>query len=274
MKAHAVKPVLLAAALAALAAASAAAQTAELNAAYRTARAAASSPKPAAAPASCDDAKELETSFELQFAPANGGAKLRLRFQYAGCDWEPRNDYLPPYTQRSYEAQDGYGLTIVTNDGASASEVLLSKGKDWIGDLGSPDNAALVSGDPLTLDAADHEISNQKTGRAVLRDAAKPLYPQLKSCEAADWSRTGTSAPSRADGEPALGYAGPGPSLVLLTKTAAYYYHEDCDICAEVTKCELPSGALSSAVVAHSVDCADMKKLSTDAVYDACADGR
>ncbi len=110
-------------------------------------------------------------------------------------------------------------------------------------------------------------------GRAVLRDSAKPLYPQLKACESADWSGAALSAPRRdADGGLATGYSGPAPSLVLLTKTAAYYYREDCDICAEVTRCDLSTGRLSSVVAAHSVDCADMKPYRRDALFDACPD--
>jgi hypothetical protein len=144
-----------------------------------------------------------------------------------------------------------------------------------VGKLESFTVAALASGDPQSDDLKDHEQWQKLNGRAVLRNAAKPLYPQLKACESADWSKTGTSAPSRDGGKPALGWDGrSGPSLVLLTKTAAFYYHEDCDICAEVTRCELSTGALSSAKAAHSVDCADMKAFTKDAVYDACADAR
>jgi len=40
---------------------------------------------------------------------------------------------------------------------------------------------------------------------------------------------------------------------VLLTATDAYYYHEPCDICADVTKCALQSGALRTTIAAHVV---------------------
>jgi hypothetical protein len=281
------KALLIALACAALAAGSAAAQT-ELGDAFDAARAAvAAAPKtpaapasavasaPAAAVASCDDAKELETSFELTVAAPNGGDALDLKFQYAGCDWAPRNDYLPPYTERAYKAQDGYGLTIVTNDGEGVSEVLLSKGKDWVGRLGAPANAAMASGDPVAIDLADFQDYKKPHSKATLRDSAKPYFPQLKACEAsAAWGTSGTFGPSRdASGKPTMGWDGRGyASLVLLTKTAAYYYHEDCDICAEVTRCDLTSGALTSAVRAHSVDCSDMKKYRSEAdvVYDSC----
>lgn len=271
----------------ALVALPAAAQVVDLSAAYEAAKAAtpakslktaAQAPAAAAAksaPSSCEDAKELETPLEFTLKYADGRNPLELRFEYAGCDWAPRNDYLPPYTERAYKAKDGYGLTIVTDDGKSASEVLFSKDAKWVGNFGAYDNAALVSGDPVIVNAADHEDSNKILGAASIRNAAKPLYPQLAGCEAADWSKAGaTGAPVRANGKPALGYDNyrGAPSLVLLTKTAAFYYHEDCDICAEVTRCDLTTHALTSAVVAHSVDCADMKKYRSEpgVVYDSC----
>lgn len=255
-------PVLFCAALAA----SAAAQDAALNDAFAAARRAAAATRTSlpAAPASCDDAKELETPFTLDFTPVDGGPKVSLRFTYAGCSWTPRNDYLPPYTERDYSAPGGYGLTLLTNDGEGRSEVLYSKGSAWLGRFGTQDNSALTSGNPVSITVTE--------GRAVLRDAAKPLYPQLKACESADWSAAALSAPRRdADGGLPTGYSGPVPSLVLLTKTAAYYYHEDCDICAAVTRCDLSTGALSSVIAAHSVDCSDMKPYRRDALFDSCA---
>ena len=263
----------------------------ELRAAFDAARAAARSSvaKPAApskgavavsAPTTCDDAKELETPLEIVVTPAQGYPVSETRYEYVGCEWAPRNDYLPPYTTRSYRSKDGAGLTVVTDEGSALSVVLLSEGKNWSARVGVPSknmlvgNEALASGDPVSaavVDAADDRVGR---GSATIRNAAKPLFPQLKACEAADWSRAAASAPVRSNGKPAMGWEGRmGPSLVLLTKTAAYYYHEDCDICAEVTRCELSSGALSSAAVAHSVDCGDLKKQRSEpgVTYDACA---
>jgi hypothetical protein len=259
----------------------------ELSAAYEAAKAAtpaksvktaAQAPVAAAAksvPSSCEDAKELETPLEFTLKYADGRNPLELRFEYAGCDWAPRNDYLPPYTEREYKAKDGYGLTIVTDEGKSASEVLFSKDAKWVGNFGAYDNAAIVSGDPVVVNAADHEDSNKILGKATVRNAAKPLYPQLQGCEAADWSKaSATGAPARTNGKPATGYDNyrGAPTLVLLTKTAAFYYHEDCDICAEVTRCDLTTHALTSAAVGHSVDCTDMKKYRSEpgVVYDSC----
>jgi hypothetical protein len=286
--------ILLIAAAFALLAGSAAAQS-ELSAAYDAARAAAAakpapSAKPAASPATaasskpttCDEAKELETALEITLTPAMGYPVSETRYEYVGCDWAPRNDYLPPYTTRSYLAQNGVGLTVVTDEGSALSVVLLSEGTKWTSRVGVPSknmlvgNEALASGDPVSaavVDAADGRIGR---GSAVIRNAAKPMYPQLKACETADWSRAAASAPTRANGKPAVGWDGRGiTSLVLLTKTAAYYYHEDCDICAEVTRCELSNGLLSSAAVAHSVDCGDLKKQRSESgvVYDACTVG-
>lgn len=273
------KTLLLAAAFAAFSAAPSLAQTvapepaATLSAALDAARAAVAA-SPAKPIPSCADAKELETPFELTIDFADGRPALDLSFEYAGCEEVGRNDYLPPYTERSYKGADGYGLTIVTNEGESRSDVLASKGKDWIGQFGSIANETLLSGNPIAAgDVRVKEASAERKGKAVLRDAAKPLYPQLKKCEAADWSKAATAAPARDGGKPASGWEGRGgPSLVLLTKTAAFYYHEDCDICAEITKCELSSGALSSVVVAHSADCSDLKKYRSEPgiVFDAC----
>ena len=267
------KTILIAAAFAALAAGSSAAQTADLSAALDEARAAVAA-SPAKPIPSCSDAKELETPFELTIAFADGRKPLELSFEYAGCEEEGRNDYLPPYTTRSYKGADGYGLTIVTNEGEAQSDVLASKGKDWIGQFGTISNETLLSGNPIAAgEVAVKDAAAERKGKAVLRDAAKPLYPRLKKCEAADWSKAAVGAPAREGGKPASGWEGRmGPSLVLLTKTAAFYYHEDCDICAEITKCELSSGALSSVVVAHSADCSDLKKYRSEPgiVFDAC----
>jgi hypothetical protein len=112
---------------------------------------------------------------------------------------------------------------------------------------------------------------------AVAASSAKPVYPQLLKCEAADWSKaSGSGAPARSGGKPETGFGRGGPSLVLLTKTSAFYYHEDCDICAEITKCELGTGALSSVAVAHVLDCSDIKSYRSEPgiVFDACADGQ
>lgn len=71
-------------------------------------------------------------------------------------------------------------------------------------------------------------------------------FPQLRACEAA-----AAKAPT---------YYG-GWSLWLLTDAAAYYYHEDCDICAAVDRCELLTGAMTEWKSAHSVSCGEAAPL-------------
>jgi hypothetical protein len=69
-------------------------------------------------------------------------------------------------------------------------------------------------------------------------------------------------------------YTGFQPNgLVLLTTTDAYFYSEPCDICAELTRCSLKDGKLSTQIAAHSVSCADVAPLTKGAtiVFNACA---
>lgn len=110
---------------------------------------------------------------------------------------------------------------------------------------------------------------------------ADEAYTALKRCQAA-FQAAGANALFDAQGAPAKGFeAGrymggyPGGSgLVLLTTTDAYVYHEDCDICAEVTKCSLKDGKVTSFKAAHSVNCSDLApeiaKKGTVVVFNAC----
>ena len=45
-----------------------------------------------------------------------------------------------------------------------------------------------------------------------------------------------------------------------MTKTKAYYYYEDCDICAELDSCDLQSHVIKEEIVAHSVDCSETNR--------------
>ncbi|MFI5344860.1 MAG: hypothetical protein ACHQ51_00650 [Elusimicrobiota bacterium] len=229
-----------------------------------------------ATPNSCADAQELETSFEVTVSFANGTPARELEFRYAGCSEEGRNDYLPPYTERLYKGADGYELVVITNDAADESEVLLSKGKDWVGRFGAISNVGLAGGDPQIAGGVTVQESwGTVAGKATIRNSAKPQYAQLQACEAGDWSKTGTSAPARdAANKPATGWDGRGgPSLVLLTKSAAYYYYESCDICADIARCELTTGKVTEFAAAHSLGCGDLKtpRSQPDIVFDACA---
>jgi hypothetical protein len=248
-------------------------QAGEAVAAQRAAATTAAAPAAPKAPPSCSDARELETPFEATLSYADGRKPLVLRFEYAGCREEGRNDYLPPYTERDYRGPDGYGLTVVTNDGEPSSEVLLSQGRDWAGDFGKLENAKLVSGDPLSAgDASLKEGAAAAKVKVSLRGAAKPLYAQALACEAALQKQVGS--PLRdAQGRPNTGFASYGASLVLLTATDAYYYHEDCDICAALDRCALKTAEVTNVITANSVSCGDVEASAKgqQVVYDACA---
>jgi hypothetical protein len=213
---------------------------------------------PAAKSQSCPDAKELETSFVLIVAGRE------LPFTYAGCDQEERNDYLAPYTERSYKGLDGFGLTIVTKNGwepggnydGTTSEVLVSKGKDWVASSGEIANAKLVSGQ--TVDVGTFKVH-------MAGD-----YPQTRVCDQGIKKLAGYS-PRDSQGKVAVGF-NTYPSLVLLNDSQAYYYHEDCDICAELDVCDLKTGQTRAALVEHSVSCSDMDPYRQERgeVYSAC----
>lgn len=221
-------------------------------------------------PASCADAKELETSYDVRLIDASGH-KIDLRFEYAGCDEEPRNDYLPPYTERSYKAADGYGLTITTNEGEEGSDVLLSRGTAWIGRFGYQKNAKVVSGEEIaTNDVVIAQGRDQVKYGAILR-ATYGVFAQTKICDEGIKKLAGSS-PRGSDGKVSTGFSRGGPSLVLLNNAKAYYYHEDCDICAELDVCDLTTGATGAVITAHSVSCSDMNPYRQERgeIYSAC----
>lgn len=186
-------------------------------------------------PASCGEpgAALEKTTFELS-AP---GAKAPIRLIYAGCREEGRNDLISGFTERTYKGTDGYYLTLVTahGDGAyngggdpSVSEVFVSKGNDWVARMGYQNNAVLAS-----------------NARAV--DGGYTL-------------KTAKALPSTAKCDASLPKPVYGPNqLWLLTPTKAFYYHEDCDICAELDSCDLKTGALKEEITAHMVSCEDAK---------------
>ena len=67
------------------------------------------------------------------------------------------------------------------------------------------------------------------------------------------------------------GFSRDGLSLVLLTTTDAFFYHEDCDICAAVERCSLKDGSITNFKTAHSVDCGDLAPfLKKNVAYSAC----
>lgn len=201
-------------------------------------------------PPSCGEpGKELERA---SFALAIPKASAPIKLVYAGCRDEGRNDYLSGYTERDYKGADGYGLTLVTRHGDGAypaaheedsSEVLVSKGKDWIARVRAVENAQLVSGE--AVEAGKLSVS-----------AIKAEPPQVKACE----------------GKLPKPVYGPN-ELWLLTKTTAYYYREDCDICAELDSCDLATGKVKEEINAHMIECSEVApfKKGAEIVYDRCA---
>ena len=109
-----------------------------------------------------------------------------------------------------------------------------------------------------------------------------PDYPELKACEAALDQPSSYSKTIFRDGrqKPYMGYDvaryGEGSvvvmSLVLLTDTAAYYYSEPCDICADVDMCDLKTHAVKNVLHSHMIDCRDMASYTKGkVVFDACS---
>ena len=95
-------------------------------------------------------------------------------------------------------------------------------------------------------------------------------YADLPRCEASIKKAFGVDVRDF-KGSLSKGFNREGVSLVLLTTTDAYFYHEDCDICAAVERCSLKDGSLSSFKTAHSVDCGDLAPLlKKNVAYSAC----
>lgn len=117
------------------------------------------------------------------------------------------------------------------------------------------------------------KASEAKSGKAAVctPDQIDAAYADIPRCEAALKKAFGVSV---RDFMGALnkGFTRAGYSLVLLTTTDAYFYHEDCDICAAVLRCELKTGKLTDYKVAHSVDCSDLAPVVRKGVvvYSAC----
>lgn len=131
---------------------------------------------------------------------------------------------------------------------------------------------AVAPAAPLTLDSA----LAAAPARAQAGD-----FPQRPVCEAALRKSMSWATPVFAggDGKPyrgfgAVGYGesrSVGVSLVLLTDSAAYYYYESCDICADVDRVDLKTYQVTSAVAAHSVGCEDLVRFKTGTIaFDAC----
>jgi hypothetical protein len=125
---------------------------------------------------------------------------------------------------------------------------------------------------PLTLESA----ASAAPARAAIGD-----FPQRPVCEAAlaksmKWAtpvfQSNDGTPFRGFGAVGYGEAQAlGVSLVLLTDSAAYYYYESCDICADVDRVDLKTYQVTSALAAHSIRCEDMIRFKNGKIaYDAC----
>jgi hypothetical protein len=103
----------------------------------------------------------------------------------------------------------------------------------------------------LSKDAAVQKADVPKVpGKPAEKQAAKteaPL-PDLKACDETANKKYAANA-----------YYG-GVRLFMVTDKAAYYQHNDCDICDEVDRCELATGEITHEITAHSVSCSDLDK--------------
>lgn len=133
----------------------------------------------------------------------------------------------------------------------------------------------------LSLSASAQTVSLESAFSAMPARAKDGDFPQRPVCESALAKSMNWAAPvfSGGDGKPfrgfeAVGYGesrSVGVSLVLLTDSAAYYYYESCDICADVDRVDLKTYEVTTALAAHSIRCEDMVRFKTGAIaYDAC----
>ncbi|UPT74573.1 MAG: hypothetical protein M0D55_02230 [Elusimicrobiota bacterium] len=103
-------------------------------------------------------------------------------------------------------------------------------------------------------------VAEQKAGAAAKCTPAQAdeAYTALRRCDESFKKAFGAGVlDARGAVTKGFNYS-PSMSLVLLTTTDAYFYHNDCDICAAVEKCSLKDGAISNFKSAHSVDCRDL----------------
>lgn len=138
---------------------------------------------------------------------------------------------------------------------------------------------ALAAASVLSLSASAQTVESAYA--SLPARAPQGDFPQRPVCEAALAKSMKWATPvfAAASGRPfrgfdAVGYGesrSVGVSLVLLTDSAAYYYYESCDICADVDRVDLKTYEVTTAVAAHSVRCEDLVRFKTGTIsYDAC----
>jgi len=145
---------------------------------------------------------------------------------------------------------------------------------------GNPgDDAFNIAIDNINASVAKMIAAQSKRSLAPKADAKAPMctqaqidsaYADLPRCEASIKKAFGVDTVDF-KGVVNKGFSRGGMSLVLLTTTDAFFYHEDCDICAAVERCSLKDGSISTFKTAHSVDCGDLAPfLKKSVVYSAC----
>ncbi|MDP3541987.1 MAG: hypothetical protein Q8T11_05900 [Elusimicrobiota bacterium] len=131
------------------------------------------------------------------------------------------------------------------------------------------------------ISESTRQISDAQAKRSLQRkaDAAAHMcspaqidaaYAALPLCEASLKKAFGVGV---RDFKGALkkGFSRDGLSLVLLTTTDAFFYHEDCDICPAVERCSLKDGSVSTFKTSHGVGCLDLAPfLKKNVAYSAC----
>ena len=143
----------------------------------------------------------------------------------------------------------------------------------------SSEDAFSAAIDRINESAAKVAAAQARRSRERKTDATAPsctpaqidaAYAALPRCEAAIKKAFG-AAVRDFKGVLNKGFSRDGVSLVLLTTTDAFFYHEDCDICAAVERCSLKDGSLSTFKTAHSAGCRDLAPfLKKDVACSAC----
>jgi hypothetical protein len=143
-------------------------------------------------------------------------------------------------------------------------------------------NAAVTDINDAVAKIVAGQVRRSQAAKAEATPAPKPLqctpaeadkaYTDLKRCDDSIKKAFGSGVLDASGAVASKGFSyGGGMSLVLLTTTDAFFYHEDCDICAAVERCSLKDGKVTTFKAAHSVDCGDLAAfLKKGVVYSAC----
>lgn len=190
---------------------------------------------------SCPDGREqYERRFQLYLRPAGNGPSQSVYFLYKSCYEHGERGQEGPGTVRTYEPKEGgWKLTLTLYEGNGYADVRLWRGEQYLGRLGAIRNEAAAANQFVRIDRV-------LGGDAELRGVPiEPVdrFPQLALCEE-QFNRN--YQPSR------------NAYLMMLTDEQAYYYYEDCDICAAVDWCDLKTGRFGTVRAAHSVSCSDI----------------